>query len=373
MVNPYDPQNPAKPDFFGGRKQVLQTVQERIEKAKIQRQSGGILVFGYRGVGKSSLLKKITSNVSAQPQMLVFYRRLSKTTSDSELYQLLVESLLDEIGQRKNPVEKMLGSISAAKLPVIELELRFDSEWESKTPYFKWRSLVKNIKNADAIVVEIDDADYLSPEALGELKTIVESDNNTPVVLIASGGIDFEERLVDDYSPIARIFSGASFNLGAFAPEETMEVLEKPLAKDDTRWAAGAIAKVHELSGGYPFLVQCIASASYVEHAEISVQRVVETLGAALKIGSSWLNHELETASDNDITYFVKIANSGKTMFKSSELSKLGISPPYIGRLVRLGVLKQISRGRYNLAKPPMIAHYHYLRRNMGEQEKKTI
>lgn len=45
MVNPYDPQNPAKPDFFGGRKHILQIVVERINKAKERKQSGGVLVY----------------------------------------------------------------------------------------------------------------------------------------------------------------------------------------------------------------------------------------------------------------------------------------------------------------------------------------
>ena len=61
MPNPYDPQNPAKPDYFGGRIEALQIANERLDRAFRSNQSGGILVYGHRGVGKSSLLKKCLS------------------------------------------------------------------------------------------------------------------------------------------------------------------------------------------------------------------------------------------------------------------------------------------------------------------------
>ncbi|MFH1106941.1 MAG: ATP-binding protein [Candidatus Micrarchaeota archaeon] len=381
MTNPYDPQSPAKPDFFGGRKHILETVKERIEKAREQRQSGGVLVYGYRGVGKTSVLNKIRSMVTpeeGQPlnNILVLYRRLGKTTSDAELYQIIVESLLEGIEQRKTALDKLTGlpdKIKSAK--IFNIEFAINDDWKQKTPFLKWRQLAENLENVELIIIEIDDADHLSPEALGELKTIVEEQNETPVVLVVSGGYEFESRLVEDYSPIARIFSGASFNLGEFNVEETREVLEKPLRDGTTLWEESGIHAVQKLSGGYPYLVQCIASASYAEGTRIGAERVEKSTNAALEIGKPWLSHELENASDNDIISFLKIVKSNKSPIKSSEMSRLGVSPPYVGRLVKLNVLKQVSRGRYIIKKPPIIAYYHALLRKvttetLGELQK---
>ena len=36
MPNPYDPQGPARPEYFGGRKAVLTKVAERIAIAKLK-------------------------------------------------------------------------------------------------------------------------------------------------------------------------------------------------------------------------------------------------------------------------------------------------------------------------------------------------
>ena len=367
MVNPYDPQNPAKPDYFGGRKSVLKVVGERLAKATLQKQSGGILIHGYRGVGKTSLINKIISlvdgNESYNKGSIIVSRRLSRSTSDTELYQMITESIRQGVEDRKNLVEKARSSIGSAK--ILDVEFKFDKGWAEQSPYFKWISFVRNVSNIDFILIAIDDADYLTPEALGELKTIVESPNNTPVILCVSGGVEFEERLVADYSPIARVFSGASFNIGEFTLEETKEVLTKPLAGTETNWEEEGIIELQNLSKGYPYLVQCIASASYLDHDTITAERVRSKLAAALEIGKPWLSHELEDDSDMDIVSFLKIIKIDKPVLKSIEMQNAGVSPPYIGRLVKLKVINKISRGRYSVQKPPIVAYYHRLKRNI--------
>jgi hypothetical protein len=368
MVNPYDPQSPANPNYFGGRQAILAVVKERLDKALVKKQSGGVLVYGYRGVGKSSLLAKITSLVSEDEayvqKAVVVYRRLSKTTSDTELYQIITETVAEHVEQRKSVLEKLGSKISHAKMPCVEFS--FDERWKEKTPYFRWVSFVQTAKDAGFVLVALDDADYLSTEALSELKTIVEGQAKIPVLLVVSGGIEFEERLVEDYSPVSRIFSGASFNIGEFELNETREALARPVAGTSTSWAEDAVLEVQKLSRGYPYLVQCLASASYSENAVISADKVRASSKAALDIGKPWFNHELGSASDNDILSFLKITKINKPVLKSSDMQNSGVAAPYIGRLVQLKVLKQISRGRYIVQKAPMIAYYHAITRGIS-------
>lgn len=372
MPNPYDPQNPAKPDYFGGREEVLSVVRERINRASSQRQSGGVLIYGHRGVGKTSLLNKLVDVVSftggVPSNNLVIYRRLSRTTSDSELYQILTESLLEQVDARKSFLQRFGAAVSSVSVKAFEVELTASRGPEvSRSQYSLWASTLRGLSNAAFILMALDDADYLSPEALGELKTIVEGPNPTPILLVVSGGVEFQQRLVDEYSPIARVFSGADFNIGKFTSREVGEVLEKPLANENTSWAQGAIAELNKLTGGYPYLVQCLASASYLEGEEITAERVSGAVSRAVEIGRAWLDREIPRASDQDVLSFARIS-SGLTgeIIRSSEMSVRGVSAPYIGRLVQLGVLKQVSRGRYSLQKSPMIATYQMLKRGLS-------
>ncbi|HLD37095.1 MAG TPA: ATP-binding protein [Candidatus Nanoarchaeia archaeon] len=371
MPNPYDPQTPARPEYFGGREHVLKRLKERIEMAKEHKKSGGILIYGHRGVGKTSLINKIISEMTGTEDnpsdILIINRRLGRTTNDQELYRLLSEELIQQIEKRKNTLEKIKGMAkNISGMGAFSLNIGISKTDFDKSPYHQWKTYIENLKNVGLILIAIDDADWLSLEAIGELKTIVEDMSNTPILLTISGFIDFEEKLADRYSPVARIFSGANFNIGRFTLEETEEVLCKPLMNEQTNWDDEAVKEVHKITGGYPYLVQCLASASYSENITINKERVKENIKKAVSIGQSWLDHEIPDASDQDVISFAKITGLDKDMVQSTEISNVGVSPPYVGRLVKLKILKKLRRGRYGIEKSPMIATFELLKRGLA-------
>lgn len=372
MPNPYDPQTPARPEYFGGREQVLNAARERIKIAREHGKSGGLLIYGHRGVGKTSLINKIISEMSGSEDnlldILIINRRLARTTNDQELYKLLNEELNQQVEKRKNLIEKIKTAAKNVEgISAFNFSLDRPKKDAEQSQYHQWRENVENLKNVKLILIALDDADFLSIEAIGELKTIVEEISKTPILLTISGFIDFEEKLVDKYSPVARIFSGANFNIGRFSLEETSEVLCKPLNNDKTRWDRHAINAVQKVTSGYPYLVQCIASASYMEEGLITEQRVKDNIQQAVNIGKSWLDHEIPAASDQDVISFAKISKLDKDMVQSTEIGNVGVSPPYIGRLVKLKILKQIRRGRYSIEKSPMIATFELLKRGLSD------
>lgn len=377
MTNPYDPTTPARPEYFGGREHVLQKLKERIIMAKEHQKSGGILIYGHRGVGKTSLINKIISELSGSEDnlsnILIISRRLARTTNDQELYKLLNEELKQQVEKRKSIIDKVKsGAKNVGGIKLFNFAIDRTIKDAEQSLYHQWRNKVESLKNAGLILIAIDDADFLSLEAIGELKTIIEEISKTPLLLIISGFIGFEEKLVDKYSPVARIFSGANFNIGRFSLEETKVVLNKPLVNEKTKWDQKAIIAVQKVTGGYPYLVQCIASASYSENCLINEEKVMKSIEQAVNIGKSWLDHEIPEASDQDVISFARIAKLDKDVVQSTEISKVGVSPPYVGRLVKLKILKQIRRGRYSIEKSPMIATFELLKRGLSEETGKS-
>jgi len=370
MPNPYDPQTPARPEYFGGRIHILKQLRERIEMAKQHKKSGGILIYGHRGVGKTSLINKITSEIKSigdiPSDVLIISRKLARTTTEQELYGLLNEELLQQIEKRKNLIDRMKSATKNINgINAFGFGMELKNENSNKSQYHQWRTYVENLKNVSLILIAIDDADWLAVEAIGELKTLVEEMSEIPILLVISGFIGFEEKLVDNYSPVARIFSGANFNIGRFNLEETKEVLNKPLNSEETSWDDEAISMLHKITSGYPYLVQCLASASYLENEIITKERVIESIKKAVSIGQSWLDHEIPDASDQDVISFSKIANLDKDIVQSTEISGVGVSPPYVGRLVKLNILKKLRRGKYSIEKSPIIATFELLKRGL--------
>src|SRR3989338_4738927 len=144
MPNPYDPQNPVKPHYFGGRRIMIDSFKERLGGALNNQQSGGILIYGHRGVGKTSLLQKFidiaTNDVENQSNVLILYRRLSAKIDSEQLYNILLEELNSKIRERQTIVEKAkeIGK-SFSKLNAFGLGIDIKKEKESLSPFQVWK------------------------------------------------------------------------------------------------------------------------------------------------------------------------------------------------------------------------------------------
>lgn len=62
-MQPYDPQRPATPETFAGRQPLLAFVENALQAARSLRRGSAMLLYGYRGSGKTSALRKIQSLV----------------------------------------------------------------------------------------------------------------------------------------------------------------------------------------------------------------------------------------------------------------------------------------------------------------------
>lgn len=231
-----------------------------------------------------------------------------------------------------------------------------------------WKDALTALGELPLLCVCIDDAELLKAGEIGILKTMVETETAVPILMAVAGGPDLMEKLSRrEASPILRSFSGAVFDIGQFTPSETRPALEAPIAiiKGTGRWESSGVQAIHHLTHGYPYLVQCFAAAAYHEHRAIKSEDVRSAIPQALRLASSWLERELPEASDEDIRAFAKIATRNQSDLRSTDMLNAGVNPLYIGRLTKLGVLKRLARGHYELRMAPAIAYFHALKRGL--------
>ncbi len=372
-MNPYAPGQPADPRSFAGRKELLRQTVDAVEVATKLQRSTAILLHGYRGSGKTSILRKMQDQVrQLSPDAITVELPLRSMTPEDRLLTSLVLEITRQLAARKSVtkrVREFLGRVNGLAVPGgFGISIGSDSPTSVSSALALWRDCMESLEDVPLVVVSIDDAELLDPSGLGALKTIAEAHSATPVILVVTGGVEFSDRLAQaDASPVARIFSGARFDVGEFSEVETREALESPLAALNLKgkWTEGAASTVHRMSHGYPYLVQCIAHAAYTDGGRMDEARVLGALEKALDVASSWLQRECAEASDQDIVSFALIAGTGKAVLRSSEIQSVGVQAPYIGRLVRQKVLLKVSRGHYEVRKAPVIAYYHLLRRKL--------
>ncbi len=372
-MRPYEPGLPADPASFAGRAELVQAVRLHLEEARGLRRSSALLLQGYRGSGKTSAIRKIEAMVQEEvPGTLAVELQLRAQSSENYLLLSIVKDIHRQLEGRKELSGRLkewlgrIGSVSIAGTGVTLGPKRRVSVAEGLT---LWKSCVEALEKEPLLLVCIDDAELLDTRGLGTLKTIAESRPPVPVILVVAGGVELWDRLSrKDASPVVRIFSGAVFDIGEFTLDETREAVEVPVARvgGTGRWTEDGIREVHSLSHGYPYLVQCLAAATYSDGTDIGAVRVRERLPEALRVGAGWLDRESVDLSEEDVRAFAKIAASGKGTCRTSEILGLGIRNVYIDRLIKEGILRKVSRGRYELRKAPAIAYYHALRRGIS-------
>ena len=375
-MNPYLPSQPVTPESFAGRRELIEKVLESVEAAlSPAKRSTAIMLHGHRGSGKTSAIRKIESLVRQEAAASVVVEvQLLAQSDDDQLLKMLIDNIARQERQapgrwpRWGDFFKRLSSLEVGPLKVGVNEARASAPTTSQA---LWNECIDALVPAPLLLVAVDDADYLDAEGLGFLKTIAESHSPLPLILAVAGGPQLLDLMNEAHlSPVARIFSGAKFNIGELSRAETGEALVAPPRANgiDVTWTEGAKTKVFQISHGYPYLVQCVAYSAFKGPGTIEAPSVEDSIPKALEVGENWLDRALQGASDVDVVAFYKLARSGKNAFKSGEIISMGIQSPYIGRLVKLRVLKKVSRGHYDLALAPVIAYYHHLARSLEPQ-----
>jgi Cdc6-like AAA superfamily ATPase len=233
LVNPYLPNQPVTPDSFAGRADLIERIDESINAASSPlRRTTAILLHGYRGSGKTSAIRKIRSILNARvPNLVGIEIQLLASSGDEKLLALLLDNLRAHppLAQPFWPrVRETLARVSAVTTPVGGVQLTQAQAATPTTSQALWNECINAFEGAPLIFIAIDDADKLTDPGLFFLKTVVESHSRVPLILLVAGGPSLLDRMFQraHLSPVARIFSGAKFDIGELSREDTYEAVD---------------------------------------------------------------------------------------------------------------------------------------------------
>lgn len=362
--NPFNPQQPARPDFFIGREpEVVQF--EKFLSQTITDSPMNMSITGNRGMGKTSLLVKY-EQIAKENRCLVI--RLSNyegnIKSILELCDFISSNLKSEILSKK-PLSKLTEWIKTIK-PTIEWnDMTFTIDKVSiaqelfRTRLIKlWDETKGDFK---AIVILIDEAEAMEkvPGALPFLRETfqrVSTDANYMVVL--AGKLNFPERTSESFSPLNRFFPVQK--LKPFSEWEIRSYLVRKLSQTEMRIDEYATNYLIRESEGHPYVLVAMCYLlfdSLREEEGIINEELITKADQKVKqqLSQDFFSPMFHPLSKKAKEVLLKIARNTKSLeftFKEAiNWTNIGSEylSPYILELFRKGILNKPERAKYKI------------------------
>ena len=208
-------------------------------------EDGFVVITGEIGIGKTTLIRKITSELAENVTLASIYQ-----TQFNEVE--LMQAILMEFGFKPFGISKpeLLGILK--------------------------NFLMEQYREQKRVVIAVDEAQNLSREALEEVRMLssMEIDTQKVMNVILVGQPEFNDML--DLPEMEQLVQRARFrfHLGPLSKEETAEFIEYRLSvaglEKSNLFPAQAIAVVYEYTGGIPRLINTLCdtvlTAGYVDN-----------------------------------------------------------------------------------------------------------
>lgn len=108
LINPFIAGRPVSGEHFYGRKKEIQEINSRIERARRNIASDGyVTLYGYKGMGKSSILQQIQKTTDADKDVLFISVDVSSTENYDNFLETIVNRLLNESQKNQGVLDKV--------------------------------------------------------------------------------------------------------------------------------------------------------------------------------------------------------------------------------------------------------------------------
>jgi len=365
--NPFNPQQPARPDFFVGREPEI-TQFEKFLNQTIHGSPMNMSITGNRGIGKTSVLIKFES-IAKNNNCLVL--RLSNyegnVSNIIEFVNFIISNLKRELLSKK-PLAKITELVSTIKPTISWQDIRISVEKKDVVEEMVRQKLKKiwaeTKDDYNAIVILIDEAESLEKiegvlPLLREVFQRLSTEANYMVVL--AGKLNFPERMSESFSPLNRFFP--VHRLTPFNYEEIKIYVEKKLNTVNAGIDEEALHYLAKKSEGHPYVLVCMLYTLFDflrdDESHIAMEtvfRATEKMDATLEQDFfSPMYHPLTNKAKEVINVIAKNIQGINFSFREavawSKMERNYLSP-YIQELLRKGILNKPERGQYQVFHP---------------------
>jgi hypothetical protein len=364
--NPFNPQQPARPQIFVGREPEL----DIFEKFLMQTMNGSSMnmaVTGNRGMGKTSMLIKFEDIAKDKGCLVV---RISNYEGQiravDDLSNFIEESLRREIifnkkfGLEVEGVKEFLASLrpfisyEGVDLGVEKRSARQEMLRDSLLTM--WRKIRTKYP---ACVLMIDEAESLEKVEGGLIflrEVFQRIGNEANYMIVLAGKLSFPEKMSESFSPLNRFFPACQLQPLEF--EDSKDFVRRQMASVKMSIDDEALHELHVHSEGHPYVLVAMCYTAFDSIPEcndyIDLKLLFDSRDKVLsRLGQDFfapMYHPL-SPKGKDVLRKIVLGCESK-MFEFSEAKKwtgMGSQSlsPYLVDLVKKGMIDKKERGTY--------------------------
>lgn len=280
--------------------------QDQLEKsARALLQDGiSIVIYGFRGVGKSSLalqVKAIAENdqdaINRLPENLrmdfSFFTSLANCAYGIEDVNQVILEILSESGdlnkylpeERREEVNKIRLAVGASKAKLTgekstqKTSGRVDSQLSSI--FAATVKIAVSQSKKEEVLVIVDEFDKVSEKT--HFAEFMKSVEHLPVRFVVVGISDDVSQLLDDHKSVQRQIRGGTIYVPAMSHQEQLQIFSHANDKlhGEYEFSEPAQEYIANCASGHPYLVHCLGYNSLLaaekNHTRMVTQKIAET------------------------------------------------------------------------------------------------
>ncbi|MBH0239297.1 AAA family ATPase [Methylobrevis albus] len=270
--NPFAPGAGTQPPELAGRADILERGRITLARAQAGRQGKSFLLVGLRGVGKTVLLNKIVDQAEEAGSVA----HLVETPENKSLPEVLIPCLrrilfrldtaekVNVAAKRALMVLKAFAGAIRVSVGEVEVGLGIDPERgvadsgdiEADLPDLFEAVGTAARSRGRSVVLVVDELQYVAEREFSALIMAMHrvAQKQLPVVLVGAGLPQLVALAGKSKSYAERLFDFP--RIGPLIEVDAISALRDPAVREEADFTADALARIIELTEGYPYFLQ---------------------------------------------------------------------------------------------------------------------
>ncbi len=363
MNNPFRKRTGILPSYFTGREKELNELKEIYNSTKMGV-PGHLILYGPKGIGKTSLLLKFQEEISGFDD--VYPVRIPLIEGNFEdIYTLIIEKCSDTLNINISHFWEKISTLGI-NIPIIG-GISFSRDIPKTSPAVAFEKILNVIydelkSDNPVLILLFDDLQrIMSNNETMKILSIIQNAlvelnlQGKNIMFVATGSEDIFYKIQDKLDSAVRIFE--PYLIGPLSYEEVSEAINVPIKKQNVTFEEEVLKEIYELSDGIPYYMQILAYNCFEELNEDNKITMREFKRASIHSLNILAQREFKILFSKSTTEERKIlclmAESNETILTYSyikENANLNSEPSaLLKNLIKKDMIIKPSRGKYKL------------------------